>query len=105
MEQRELPVQIIWAGKPFPFDAKAVELFNSLVRLCWKHPRLAVLTGYEMLLSRQLKQGADVWLNTPRRLREASGTSGMTAAMNGAVNLSIMAAVMPLVPEIGRAHV
>ena len=99
MEQRELPVQIIWAGKPFPFDAKAVELFNSLVRLCWKHPRLAVLTGYEMLLSRQLKQGADVWLNTPRRLREASGTSGMTAAMNGAVNLSISDG---WVPEFAR---
>lgn len=88
IEQQELPVQIIWAGKPFPFDGTAIELFNDLVRRCWKHPRVAVLTGYEMLLSRQLKQGADVWLNTPRRLREASGTSGMTAAMNGAVNLS-----------------
>lgn len=49
---------------------------------------MAVLTGYELTLSKRLKQAADVWLNTPRVPREASGTSGMTAAMNGAVNLS-----------------
>jgi starch phosphorylase len=47
-----------------------------------------VLTGYELTLSKRLKQAADVWLNNPRVPREASGTSGMTAAMNGAVNLS-----------------
>ena len=50
---------------------------------------LAVLTGYEIALSRQLKTGSDVWLNTPRITREASGTSGMTAAMNGSVNVSV----------------
>lgn len=89
LEQQERPVQIIWAGKPFPFDQTAVDMFDQLVRLTWRHPRIAVLTGYEIRLSRLLKQGADIWLNTPQRLREASGTSGMTAAMNGAVNLSI----------------
>jgi starch phosphorylase len=50
---------------------------------------MAVLVGYEMALSKQLKMGSDVWLNTPRITREASGTSGMSAAMNGSVNLSI----------------
>ena len=51
-------------------------------------PNLAVLIGYEIDLSRKLKCGSDVWLNTPRITREASGTSGMTAAMNGSVNVS-----------------
>jgi Glucan phosphorylase len=49
---------------------------------------MAVLTGYELALSKSLKQGSDLWLNNPRVPREASGTSGMTAAMNGSVNLS-----------------
>ena len=49
---------------------------------------MAVLTGYELGLSKRLKQAADCWLNNPRVPREASGTSGMTAAMNGAVNFS-----------------
>ncbi|MEL6843519.1 MAG: alpha-glucan family phosphorylase, partial [Bacteroidota bacterium] len=49
----------------------------------------AVVTGYEMDLSAALKKGSDVWLNTPRRPMEASGTSGMTAAMNGSVNFSV----------------
>lgn len=89
LEQQKRPIQIIWAGKPFPFDQTAVDMFDQLVRLTWRHPRIAVLTGYEIRLSRLLKQGADIWLNTPQRLREASGTSGMTAAMNGAVNLTI----------------
>jgi starch phosphorylase len=49
---------------------------------------MAVLVGYELALSKRMKQAADVWLNNPRVPREASGTSGMTAAMNGAVNFS-----------------
>ena len=49
---------------------------------------MAVLTGYELSLSKLLKQGSDVWLNNPRVPREASGTSGMTAAMNGSLNFS-----------------
>lgn len=89
IERTDHPVQIIWAGKPFPFDHDAISVFNGLVRLSRKKRNIAVLTGYEIELSRQLKQGADVWLNTPVRPREASGTSGMTAAMNGAVNFSI----------------
>jgi glycogen phosphorylase len=82
------PIQIIWAGKPYPMDYNAISMFNKLVHLSKKYAKIAVLVGYELKLSRLLKNGADIWLNNPRIPREASGTSGMTAAMNGAVNVS-----------------
>lgn len=82
------PVQMIWAGKPFPFDYSAIHTFNELIHLTKEYPNATVLTGYELELSRFLKNGADIWLNNPVVTREASGTSGMTAAMNGAVNFS-----------------
>jgi starch phosphorylase len=83
------PVQVIWAGKTYPEDHASVYQFNRLISRVQGLSRCAVLTGYEMKLSSVLKKGADVWLNTPRFSREASGTSGMTAAMNGAINFSI----------------
>lgn len=82
------PVQMIWAGKPYPYDYSAIDTFNHLIHLTKDYPNATVLTGYELDLSRSLKYGADVWLNNPIVTREASGTSGMTAAMNGAVNFS-----------------
>jgi alpha-glucan phosphorylases len=82
------PVQIIWAGKPYPMDYPAINEFNYLVHLSRNYSNVAVLIGYELRLSKRLKQAADIWLNNPRVPREASGTSGMTAAMNGAVNFS-----------------
>jgi starch phosphorylase len=82
------PVQVIWAGKPYPLDNPAISDFNHLVHLSKRYKNVAVCVGYELSLSKRLKQGADIWLNNPRVPREASGTSGMTAAMNGAVNLS-----------------
>ncbi|HYE53872.1 MAG TPA: alpha-glucan family phosphorylase [Chitinophagaceae bacterium] len=82
------PVQIVWAGKPYPMDYPAINDFNSLVHLSKQYKNVAVLVGYELALSKRLKQAADAWLNNPRVPREASGTSGMTAAMNGAVNFS-----------------
>ncbi|OQP43045.1 alpha-glucan family phosphorylase [Niastella yeongjuensis] len=82
------PVQIIWAGKPYPMDYPAINDFNYLVNLSKTYKNVAVLIGYELTLSKRLKQAADVWLNNPRVPREASGTSGMTAAMNGAINFS-----------------
>ncbi len=82
------PVQIVWAGKPYPADYPAISQFNNLVHLSKKYKNVAVLIGYELFLSRRLKQGADIWLNNPRVPREASGTSGMTAAMNAAINFS-----------------
>ncbi len=82
------PVQIIWAGKPYPVDHPAISEFNQLVHISKRYKNVAVLIGYELGLSKRLKQAADCWLNNPRVPREASGTSGMTAAMNGAVNFS-----------------
>ena len=82
------PVQIIWAGKPYPMDYPAINEFNNLVHLSRRYKNVSVLIGYELALSKRLKQAADLWLNNPRVPREASGTSGMTAAMNGAVNFS-----------------
>lgn len=82
------PVQIIWAGKPYPMDYPAINEFNNLVHLSKNYRNMAVLVGYELTLSKRLKQASDLWLNNPRVPREASGTSGMTAAMNGSVNFS-----------------
>jgi starch phosphorylase len=85
----EFPVQVIWAGKPYPKDQEAIGLFNHIISRAKPIRNCAVLTGYELDLSRELKRGSDVWLNNPRMYREASGTSGMAAAMNGSINLSI----------------
>lgn len=83
------PIQMIWAGKPYPKDYGAVALFNEIIRRTAHLKNCAVLTGHELGLSAALKKGSDIWLNTPRFPREASGTSGMTAAMNASLNLSI----------------
>ncbi|MGN7204553.1 alpha-glucan family phosphorylase [Pedobacter sp. SAFR-022] len=83
------PVQFIWAGKPYPGDYGSIALFNHIMSRAKPLANCAVLTGYELSLSDALKKGADVWLNNPRMYREASGTSGMTAAMNGTINLSM----------------
>jgi starch phosphorylase len=83
------PVQIIWAGKPYPEDFGAIGLFNDIITKVKPLANCVVLTGYELGLSALLKKGSDIWLNNPKMYREASGTSGMTAAMNGSINLSI----------------
>jgi len=85
----ERPVQVIWAGKPYPKDYGAIDIFNNIIRKTKDLKRCAVLTGYELALSAEMKKGSDLWLNTPRYPREASGTSGMTAAMNASVSVSI----------------
>jgi starch phosphorylase len=84
---KERPVQIIWAGKPYPMDYVAIGVFDKIVDICKRYTNCSILVGYELKLSKQLKQGADVWLNLPRVTHEASGTSGIAAAMNGAVNM------------------
>ena len=88
LENTDKPVQIIWAGKPYPKDYGAIDTFNHLVNLTQKYANATVLVGYELSLSKLMKDGSDIWLNNPVVTREASGTSGMTAAMNGSVNFS-----------------
>ncbi|WP_229216673.1 alpha-glucan family phosphorylase [Dyadobacter sp. 3J3] len=88
LDNKDMPIQIIWAGKPYPKDEGAINTFNHLFYLSHYFDNMAVLTGYELALSKLLKDGSDVWLNTPVVTREASGTSGMTAAMNASINLS-----------------
>ena len=85
----DFPIQIIWAGKPYPEDYAAINVFNEIYWKTKDLPNCTVVTGYELWLSAHLKKGCDLWLNNPRMYHEASGTSGMTAAMNGAINLSI----------------
>ncbi|MGB2402990.1 MAG: alpha-glucan family phosphorylase [Akkermansiaceae bacterium] len=88
LNNTDRPVQIIWAGKPYPKDWGAIDTFNHLIHLTQHYPNAAVLVGYELSLSKLLKDGSDIWLNNPVVTREASGTSGMSAAMNGSVNFS-----------------
>ena len=82
------PIQIVWSGKPYPLDYGAMSMFNRLIHLTKKYKNATVVIGYELRLSALMKKGSDVWLNNPRIPLEASGTSGMTAAMNGSVNFS-----------------
>ncbi len=89
----ERPVQIIYAGKAHPRDGAGKELIRQIVTLA-RQPefrrRLVFLEEHDMAVARYLVQGCDVWLNTPLRPLEASGTSGMKAAANGALNLSTL---------------
>lgn len=96
------PVQLIWAGRPYPFDYASIGTFDRLVHVSKAYHNCAVLIDYGMALSRQLKRGADLWLNLPRLTREASGTSGMTAAMNGAINASTNDGWMPEFARSGQ---
>jgi starch phosphorylase len=88
----ERPVQIIFAGKAHPMDQPGKELIRQVVSMARQEEfrqRIVFIEDYGMGAARYMLQGVDVWLNTPRRPREASGTSGMKAAANGAINLSI----------------
>lgn len=87
------PVQIIFAGKAHPADDPGKSLIQHIYNLA-KHNqlggRVAFIEDYDMHTSRYLKQGVDIWLNTPRRPREASGTSGMKTSLNGIPNFSVL---------------
>ncbi len=87
------PVQIVFAGKAHPADREGQELIRRVVEMS-KSQELAghvfFIENYDVALGAALVQGADVWLNNPRPPKEASGTSGMKAAANGALNLSVL---------------
>ena len=89
----EMPVQIIFAGKAHPQDQEGKELIRQLVQVShqerFRH-RIVFIEDYDMEVARHLVQGVDVWLNTPLRPMEASGTSGMKVAFNGGLNLSVL---------------
>ncbi len=87
------PLQVIFAGKAHPADEPGKLLIQEVYRQVKRSEfagRLVFLDDYDINLARYLVQGVDVWLNTPRRPNEASGTSGQKAALNGALNLSIL---------------
>ena len=84
----ENKIQIIFAGKFHPDDVMGKEMFNKLLNRSHSLKNVVVLPGYELELSGKLKRGSDIWLNTPLRPFEASGTSGMSANANGALHLS-----------------
>ena len=84
-------VQIVFSGKAHPLDDIGKEIVAKLVRMMKKYPDSVVfLENYDMNIGRMLTRGSDIWLNNPRRPLEASGTSGMKAAMNGVLNCSIL---------------
>ena len=88
-----MPVQIIFAGKAHPADEPGKQLIQEVYRQVKRAEmagRLVFLEDYDINLARYLVQGVDVWMNTPRRPMEASGTSGMKAAINGALNFSVL---------------
>lgn len=102
VKNKKYPVQVIWAGKPYPEDFNAINIFNEIYWKTKELPNCTILTGYELWLSGHLKKGSDVWLNNPRLYHEASGTSGMTAAMNGSINLSIPDGWIPEFAKHGK---
>ncbi|MCP4567778.1 MAG: glycosyltransferase family 1 protein [FCB group bacterium] len=87
------PVQFVLAGKAHPKDNYGKEIIKSIVHIAQREEfrhKIVFLENYDLDLASWLVSGVDVWLNTPRRPEEASGTSGMKAALNGALNLSIL---------------
>jgi len=92
LTNKDQPVQIIFAGKAHPADNEGKELIKKILQFGRQHEvsnHIVFLEDYSMHIARHLVQGVDVWLNTPRRPHEACGTSGMKAAINGVLNLSV----------------
>jgi starch phosphorylase len=93
LNNAERPVQILFAGKAHPRDDAGKQLIQEIVKLAQRKElrrRLVFLEDYDMATARYLVQGSDIWLNTPLRPLEASGTSGMKALANGAINVSTL---------------
>jgi starch phosphorylase len=108
LNDAERPVQIIYAGKAHPADHPGKELIRQIINMARQDEfrrRIVFIEDYDMSVARYMVQGVDVWLNNPRRFREASGTSGMKATANGAINMSILDGWWDEVyrPELGWA--
>ncbi len=90
---KDRPLQLLIAGKAHPADGPGKDIIRQIVKFASESDhlnRIVFLEDYDIEVARRLVQGCDVWLNTPRRGMEASGTSGMKAAMNGVINVSIL---------------
>jgi starch phosphorylase len=93
INQPDRPLQVIFAGKAHPADEPGKKLIQEVYQFVKKAEtsgRLVFLEDYDMNVARYIVQGVDVWLNTPRRPNEASGTSGQKAALNGVINFSVL---------------
>lgn len=93
LSMKDRPIQFIFAGKAHPKDEQGKKIISEIVKAIRQEPfrhSMVFLENYDMNIARYMVQGVDIWLNTPRRPNEASGTSGMKAAVNGALNLSIL---------------
>jgi starch phosphorylase len=93
LSNEKMPVQLVFAGKAHPQDIGGKELIRDIVRASRTNGfrgRVLFVEDYDMGIARELVSGVDVWLNTPRRPLEASGTSGMKAAMNGVLHASVL---------------
>ena len=91
--EKDKPIQIIFAGKAHPMDKEGKDLIKYIHELSLKPQfkgKIFILENYNVGMSRYLVSGVDVWLNTPRRPMEASGTSGQKAAANGVINFSVL---------------
>ena len=93
LNNNERPVRFVFSGKAHPADKQGQELIKKIYEFSQKpgfRGKLVLLENYDIHLARHLVQGVDVWLNTPRRPMEASGTSGMKASLNGLINVSTL---------------
>jgi starch phosphorylase len=90
LENVKRPVQFLFAGKSHPADQQGKEILASIVRVGREESHVVFLKDYDIELAGHLVRGCDVWLNNPRRFLEASGTSGMKAAANGVLNVSVL---------------
>lgn len=93
LRDKDRPMQLIFAGKAHPHDIPGKELIKEIVHFAERHDvtsKIIFLEDYDLTIARYLTSGSDLWLNTPRRPLEASGTSGMKAAVNGVLNCSVL---------------
>ena len=90
LSESNRPLQFVFAGKAHPADSPGKELLQEVIGISRADTRVTFVEDYDIEVARHLVQGADVWLNNPKRFVEASGTSGMKAAANGVLNLSVL---------------
>jgi starch phosphorylase len=93
LRDSEHPIQLIFAGKAHPHDMPGKDIIREIVHFAEKYDvvsKIVFLEDYDMTMAKYMTSGSDLWLNTPRRPLEASGTSGMKAAMNGVLNCSVL---------------